>query len=294
MNRYLFAARNISDKGRKMLSTPGTFRFYLNTYVLSRLEGIRPDVYIVSYPKCGRTWLRYLLQNYFAATGTPVRHFRDSSVQAPEGGPVIKFEHDLGNWVPAPSKLSSLAFNATKYKDSKVIFLVRDPRDTLVSSWFHLTFREQVYRRSLSEFIRDDVLGISKVVAFTNMWISHRQVPESFLLLTYEQFHRDAVSHFRTMLEFAGLPADRLATEKAVQESSFRKMQSSEKEGKLREPWMKPGSRNSEKSLKVRRGKVGSYRNELSDEDIRFLDNFIERELTPDLQRYYGASATPP
>lgn len=292
MNRFLFAARNISDKARKMLSSPDTFRFYLNTYVLSRLEAIRPDVYIVSYPKCGRTWLRYLLQNYFSATGVPLRHFRDSSIQAPEGGPVVKFEHDLGNWIPAPSKLSNLTFNNPMYESKKVIFLVRDPRDTLVSSWFHLTFREPIYRRSLSEFIRDDILGIRKIVAFTNMWIAHRHVPESFLLLTYEQLHRDAASCFKTILEFTGLPVDRLSIERAVQESSFRKMQSSEKEGKLREPWMKPGLRNSEKSLKVRRGKVGSYRNELSDEDVRYLDSFIERELTPELQQHYGASVT--
>ena len=287
MNQYVFAVRNAYDKLVKVIGDWETLRFYWQTYVLSRFDNVEPDVYIVSYPKCGRTWLRVMLQKYLQQREAPLQYFNDRSLLGISREQVIKFEHDQGNWAPTPMRMDQLRFNVTKYADRKVVFLVRDPRDVLVSSWYHLKYRERIYQKGLSEFIRDDLVGIHKVVAFMNMWIEHSYVPADFCLMTYEQLHREPAASFQQMLQFMGIDVEPDALRYAVEASSFKEMKRMELEGSLKEPWMRPGAKDLEKSLKVRRGKIGSFKEELSEEDIEYLNDVIRNKLSYELSFYY-------
>jgi hypothetical protein len=288
VNRLSFAARNILDKLTKCLSGRGTFVFYLETYVLSRLNYIEPDIYVVSYPKCGRTWLRVLLRQYLDLANTPVRHYKDRQLIRIGDALTVKFEHDQGSWIPAPPRLDRLVFNSAKYRNKRVLFLARDPRDALVSSWYHLTHRERIITAPLSEFIREDLVGIRKITAFMNMWLENKHIPEDFLLLTYEDMHADPVTTFHKALAFMGLEVDQVHLEQAVDESRFEKMQRMEKQGVLKEPWMKPGGY-SDAALKVRKGQVGSYRDELSDRDIVYIDQYLSQHLNRELPYHPSA-----
>lgn len=283
MNRYLFAARNFLDKCKKSGCDWTSLRFYWRTYVLSRLEAVEPDVYIVSYPKCGRTWLRVILLKYLELQGFTLPQFQDKSILSIPEDRVIKFDHDQGNWVPAPLRIDQLSFNSTKYAQKHVVFLVRDPRDILVSSWYHMRYRDRVYKRDLSSFIRDYVVGVNKVIAFMNMWLDNMDIPAGFCLLTYEDLHSDPLGSIKELFKFLGIPYDAKVISTAVEESSFEKMKRMESNGSLEEPWMKPGSKNSQHSMKIRRGKVGGFREELSEEDIEFLARIIRKNLSQKL-----------
>jgi hypothetical protein len=280
MNQAVFAARNITDKLQKVMGSWETARFYWQTYILSRLEGIKPDIYVVSYPKCGRTWLRIMLQKYLESRGRSILHYHDRSLLGIVDGPIVKFEHDKGNWVPAPLKEKDMTFNRPKYSGKKVVFLVRDLRDVLVSSWYHLKYRENIFKGDLSAFVRDPLVGVEKVVAFHNMWMENRSIPEGFLLMTYEELHSNPHESFRKMLSFMGFEVDDKLVDTAVEESSFDRMKEMEMKGSMREPWMKPGTKNLGKSLKVRKGKVGGYREELGPEDVAYVDSVIEGRLS--------------
>lgn len=281
MNAYLFALKNVADKLRKTISEPAMLPFYWQTYVLSRREKVEPDIYIVSYPKCGRTWLRIMLQEYVELLYKGSRQFHDKSLLGIPGDGIIKFEHDLGSWVPAPPPLSRLHFNRSKYQNKQVVFITRDPRDVVVSSWHHLTYRENIYRKPISDFIEDDLVGIRKIVRFMNMWIENREVPGGFYLMTYEQLHKDSLSSFQGMLEFLGFPVMADLLQQSVERGSFDQMKRMELKGSLREPWMKPGKKGIEKSMKVRSGKVGGYHESLSGRDIDRINRVIADELSP-------------
>jgi len=289
VNQAVFAARNVYDKLRKAAGDWEVARFYWRTYVLSRIEKVEPDVYVVSYPKCGRTWLRVMLEQYLrnARRGVELQTYNDRALLGIPGEGIVKFEHDKGNWVPAPLRVDQLRFNAARYEGKKVVFLVRDPRDVLVSSWYHLKYRERIYLGDLSEFIRDPLVGVHKVVAFTNMWLEHRDAPGGFCLMTYEQLHDDPAASFQQLLEFMGIEVEPDALRHAEEASSFRKMKKMELEGSLKEPWMRPGREHLDQSLKVRSGKIGSFQEELSAEDIAYLDEVIRSELSPELSMYY-------
>ena len=102
------------------------------------------DCYVISYPKCGRTWLRVMIAKALAL------HYKISLETVFDPSDVIKagcrkaprigFRHDGADLIPDPSK-KSFKRKYQKYKNKKVIFLVRDPRDVLVSYYFHRTRR---------------------------------------------------------------------------------------------------------------------------------------------------------
>lgn len=290
MNQHLFACRNLADKIRKVLRHPSTLLFYLKTYVFSRFKHVEPDVYIVSYPKCGRTWLRVIFQKYLMCVGDYDEGRADKSLYTFPGGVKILFDHDQGNWVPSPRTREQLQFRFSKYAGARVVFLARDPRDVLVSSYYHLRYREHIFREGLDAFVRDELVGAHKLAAFMNMWMENRDVPENFRLLTYENLHEDPLSHVRDLLLFAGVKVDEGALEKAVEDSSFDKMKRMEKSGTLKEPWMRPGSKSGEEAMKIRKGKVGGYREELSEEDVAYLDSVVENELSDEFPYHANAS----
>jgi hypothetical protein len=229
-----------------------------------------------------------MLQKYLERRGASLQYFNDRSLLGVLGEKTVKFEHDQGNWVPAPMRIDQLRFNTTKYTDRKVVFLVRDPRDVLVSSWYHLKYRERIYQKDLPEFVRDDLLGIHKVVAFMNLWVEHTHVPADFCLITYEQLHRETPASLGQILEFMGFEIDSDALQYAVEASSFKEMKRMELQGSLKEPWMKPGAKNLENSLKVRRGKIGGFKEKMSEEDIEYLDDVIRNKLSSRLCFYYS------
>jgi hypothetical protein len=287
MNRIVFGVKNVYDKMLKIVKNPSSFTFYVNTFVLSKFRPAETDIYIVSYPKCGRTWVRITLRKYLELAGYRDLFTRDANLVKLPGENILKFDHDTGTWIPAPPRIDQLHFNNSKYKGKKVCFIARNPCDVLVSCWYHLKYREKIYSRELKEFIRDNTLGIHKIVAFMNMWIEHMNVPEEFYLMTYEDLRRDPESQFRRLFEFIGLAVNASALNSAIEETSFEKMRHMERKGDLSEPWMRAGYDKSEKSMKVRAGRVGGYKEELTPEDIEYLHTIINTTLSRKLP--YGS-----
>src|SRR5207302_9522278 len=103
------------------------------------------------------------------------------------------FDHD-GSSLREPVDYASLSEDKRAYRDKKVIFLARDVRDVLVSSYYEATKRSLVFERdpcqfdgTLGEFVRSPVVGARKVAAFYEIWSRSRGVPKEFLLIRYEQ-----------------------------------------------------------------------------------------------------------
>lgn len=284
MNQIVFGARNLCDKARKMVKDPYLLGFYLNTYVFSRRKEPRTASYVVSYPKCGRTWSRTTLRRYLDLAGTAAGAFESDGnfVRRPDSR-FLKFDEDQGSWVPTPLRIDQLRFHARKYRGKKVCFMARHPGDVLVSSWYHLTYRERIYTRGLSEFIRDELVGIEKVIAFMNMWMENRHVPEAFHLATYERMREDPLSGFTGMFTFLGVEVKPELLRAAIEGTSFENMKQMELQKELAEPWMRIGAEKTDRAMKVRKGKVGGYKDELSPEDIAFLHRTMAAKLHPEL-----------
>lgn len=253
---------------------------------LTRARMRRTGSFVVSYPKAGRTWLRLMLATLLAdLTGRPLTLDVDRYGDSRRGIPHIFFTHD-GAGLSKPGRMDG---DKSFYRGKPVLLLVRDPRDILVSHYFQITRRK---RRGpavpdLDMFLRGP-LGIDRVIAFMNGWADQRTVPGRFAVLTYEQMHQDTVGALRSTVEFFRVPNatdDRLRS--AADSGVFARMQQMEADGVLDDWRLRPRDAGDPDSFKVRRGRVGGYRDDLTPEQIRYLDERIRRELSAVFSVYW-------
>jgi hypothetical protein len=198
------------------------------------------------------------------------------------------FDHD-GSGLRDPLDYASLPEDKRAYRDKKVIFLARDVRDVLVSSYYETVKRSLVFERdpcwfdgTLADFVRSPVFGARKVAAFYEIWARNRTVPKDFLLIRYEQLHREPQEVLSKVLRFIGAdyvePLHRTA---AVAYASFENMRELERANTFNDPRLRPGNVADPDSYKVRRGVVGAYAEHLSAEDLAYIEQELRRRGFP-------------
>ena len=168
-------------------------------------RSVDPDIYVLSYPKSGRTWLRVLIGKYLSLKyNLPEDEILSTEFMSTSSGlPRVKFSHDgTGQNIAKPYE--QLSRDKQEYTDKKVILLGRDIKDTLVSGYFHATKRKEWFEGTISEFIRSAQFGVPKIIAFYDIWLHNRHVPKSFLFIRYEDLHQDPSGVLRKVLGFIG------------------------------------------------------------------------------------------
>jgi len=247
------------------------------------------DVYVVSYRKSGRTWLRYLLGKIIEKKyNIPVemKSFRYSDLSSEfinlneNNIPRIIFCHDEDN---KDASVNDLRFNKKVYKDKKIVFLVREPKDVLTSHYLHKKNRNLTYDKIISEFIRDPKYGIDKLIKFMNLWENNRDLAGKFLLMKYEDMKEDTKSEVKKFLDFIGLNVEEEIIDWAIEESRFEKMKEIEIKNTLENvssPELRAGNLDNEDSFKVRKGKVGGYSEYMSKEDVEFINQRVNNSLS--------------
>jgi len=244
-----------------------------------RLKLFKPgtEIYILSYPKCGRTWLRLLVGKAICDRfGLPEAQMIDTyGLTAVPGIRRTHFSHDYSSLLTG-FRYDRMPTDKSEYAATKVIFLVRDVRDVLVSSYFQATKRINRFDGPISDFIRDDRFGARKIISYYNIWHRNQAVPRDFLLLRYELMHADphaALTRTLECMEMDGLTPQLVAD--AVEFARFDNMKRLEKSGFFQDDKMKPGDEQDKESFKVRKGKVGGYEEYLNADDLAYIDQVI-------------------
>jgi hypothetical protein len=238
------------------------------------------QVHIISYPKCGRTWLRLLIGKALCDTFrlSEDKMLDPFALTTEAGLRVTKFTHDISS-LEAGYDYRKLKKKRGIYRDKKVIFLARNVKDVLVSSYFHATKRKKLFHGSISEFIRSSQYGARKIVTFYNIWHANRHVPKDFLFITYEDLHEDPKGVLIKVLRFIGIddPDERIV-DIAVSFALFSNMKKMEETNVFKSTKMEVVDQDDQDSYKVRKGKVNGYTEYLSEEDVRYIDDVI-REM---------------
>ena len=130
------------------------------------------DVFLVSYPKSGNTWLRFLIANaikvhYNVEQDVNLFNILDI-IPSIIGDGNLRPEGPFGRTdIPRIIKSHS-AYNPYYYR---VILLVRDPRDVMISYYYYLKDRKQIDDKlEISEFIRHTKYGINRWTEHTKSW----------------------------------------------------------------------------------------------------------------------------
>jgi hypothetical protein len=187
------------------------------------------DTFLVSFPRSGNTWTRFLVCNLINADN-PVT-FAGLESRIPE---IYDVPDRVLRAFPRPRIVKSHECFDPRYK--KVIYIVRDPRDVAVSYYeFQLKrkvvtedcgLEEFVPRFMESEFEPNTGSWGDHVVS----WLATRQGHPNFLLLRYEDMQARTVEESTKIAAFLGLDSNLKRVARAVELSSADRMRKLEKE----------------------------------------------------------------
>lgn len=213
----------------------------------------------VSYPKSGRTWIRYILVQLGFEHHIIFHH--------------DTFEFNDGNCPPHNFDINQRLLQ-TSITIDKLVYLERDPRDVIVSLYFQVTGRFKDfynYQGNISQFIRDDYFGAYNLHKFREMWTCIAK-KNNYLVVSYEECHQNMFEVLSKILDYYVLSFNPQNLVQAIENAEFSRMKQLEKSEQFPHPWLRPR----QGSPKVRLGKVGGFRLTLDEDDICYLNNIFK------------------
>uniref|UniRef100_F6TH89 Sulfotransferase n=1 Tax=Xenopus tropicalis TaxID=8364 RepID=F6TH89_XENTR len=204
------------------------------TYAWKEFVTRNDDVFNVTFPKSGTTWMQEILTLIYS-NGDPapvkteyswdrvpwLEQYTGRSKLENRPSPRLITTH-------LPFHLFPQSFFKTK---AKVIYTIRNPKDVCVSLYFFSLIAQFLeYREDFQEFVS---LFLSKDM-FYDGWFDHVKgwLPfndnPNFLLLTYEDMAKDLKSNVIKICQFLGKELDDAAINSVVENSSFKAMKDNE------------------------------------------------------------------
>jgi hypothetical protein len=204
-------------------------RYALGTDIAGRNLAVYPDdTFIVSYPRSGNTWTRFLVAN-LVHPEQPVT-FANIERLVPD---CEAMSSRYMKRVPRPRIIKSHEYFDPRYK--KVIYIVRDPRDVALSYYdFSRKYRHIEDSYPLTQFVSDFVAG--KLSSFdwgtwgenVSSWVYTRRGRPEFLLVRYEDMLDNTERELSRVARFLGIEPTTERLSGAVQRSSADRMRSLE------------------------------------------------------------------
>mmetsp|Transcript_76188 Transcript_76188/g.153048 ORF Transcript_76188/g.153048 Transcript_76188/m.153048 type:complete len:338 (-) Transcript_76188:203-1216(-) len=240
------------------------------------------DVHIVTYPKAGTSWIQEVvwLVNHEADIPT--------SKKVPSSERTVYIELRT----PRTDKLSHLAVLASprhiKWHHSspllpklvvdkgRVIYLLRNPKDTVVS-WYYFQRMNALYGFTgdfdafFELFLRGDVAYGCYWHNVLSWWrLRHRA---NVLLLTYEEMHADLPAVVLQVAAFLGKDLTAMQVAAIAEHCQFQRMKRNPATNAALMPKV------AGETDFMRKGQVGDWRNHLSEEQSRRMDAWIDENV---------------
>lgn len=186
------------------------------------------DVFLVSFPKSGNTWTRFLLANLRFPDQPATWANIDRLIPDPTGTTKKDFDK-----MPRPRIIKSHDPYDPRYP--RVIYIVRDPRDVVVSQYhYHRKLKKIADDSPIETFVRRFLAGETcphgswgqNVVT----WVATSEGSPRFLMLRYEDMVADTARELRKIVAFLNLSTTPEQIAQAVERSSADQMRKLEKE----------------------------------------------------------------
>jgi hypothetical protein len=232
---------------------------------------------LTSFPKSGRTWFRFILASYFAQRQhlSPVDLHTMFSI-------VPNFDGDPVRGVPAfragEAAKKGVPLIAVTHKGPEalvkvprhIIFMLRDPRDVMVSGYFHATRHRHRFDGSMDAFVRDPAQGLPALVEHTNAWID-ALTGRPHSILSYEDLSAAPEVETARILGELKHVVDRDLVAGAVGAADIKRMRELELKQGI------PGhvyDRHDPDALRMRQGVAGGFRAHLSEATIAWIEAY--------------------
>ena len=283
---YLSLGTRLADPSARLEA----LRRYLGREDWLKLQ--QADKVVVSVGKSGRTWLRVMISRLYQQTLNISEHQVinfDNFHHMDRRAPRVFFTHDdyLGYW-------SGRGETKADYRDKDLVLLVRDPRDVAVSQYFHWRYRMKPRNMallnylpadadiSLFDFVLDPQYGrLPRVIEALNLWAAAMREREDICLVRYEDLHSDPDTALSRVAETLGLEVTDEQIHEAVRYARYDNMKQMETKQTLSGGRVKPVKKDDPNTYKVRKAKVGGYRDYFNPEQIAQIDALLKERLDP-------------
>ena len=284
--KWLFYSCVMRSKLELFYRRPYSIFFYLFSKIRTFYCRVQ-DVTFISYPKSGRTWIEQLLTQTvrleYNITNSIFEQYEDIC-RILRGVPTIKFTHAGSSWEEFSiyNEEEILKIAPEIISKGKVVFLYRDPRDVLVSSFYHLKYRNKVENITGDAMITSKIVGLRKLLRFMSIWHRFCANHAGCLIICYEDFQKDSMKELQRLCRFIGLRADNDVIARAVEFCKFQKMKKREEQRAYRSPRLSASDVDNPNSYKVRSGTVGQYLAFFSKQQIEHINSIMSEELCSD------------
>jgi hypothetical protein len=216
---------------------------------LKRITHFGPaDIFVTGYPKSGNTWMQYLIAGL--VFGIDVSLAPDSLIQ--DLVPDVHYKQFYRRYL-TPTFFKTHDLPQPKYR--RVIYVIRDGRDVIVSYYHHLKAigSELDYSRLVTT---GEGLFPCRWHEHVESWLANPHGAE-MLTISYEDLQRNTIKELQKICKFAGLERNQSILGSVARETTFETMRAKErKDGWENVAWPK------DKQF-FRRGKIGSFEDEM-------------------------------
>jgi len=280
---------------------PANWRVAVRRHFLSRLElgkARRAGLIIIGHPKSGNTWLRTMISHlYHARHGIPDSLVIKSDELARRNPAVPRFTATNGIYSYEGSVGDALDPDSPDpiLQDKPVILLARNPCDIAVSWYIQFTKRQSAHKQELInhfidhpidrkaiqrwDFVRHSDIGLPFLIDFLNEW--HRKLSRHprFMLVRYEDLRAKPAETLKRIMDHMGETFSEEEIEEAVAFGSFDNLRKLESEGHFKQGGLSRRDVKDPETFKVRRAKVGGYRDYFTPEQAAELESLMNERL---------------
>ena len=176
------------------------------------------DVYLVSYPRSGNTWVRYLLANALY----PDIDWKPENLNKaiPD---IYQVTQDALRTYKSPRIIKSHDVYRPYYP--KVIYLYRDGRDVCVSCWnyyLRMNWYEGGFQGFFQKFMEGDV-AFGKWHKHVEEWLFKKRRRLSILPVSYEALNLNAFEEFTKILSFLKIETTNEIVTDAISKCSLKR-----------------------------------------------------------------------
>jgi len=169
------------------------------------------DTFLVSYPRSGNTWTRFLIANLLHPDETV--SFANIERFVPD---TTSLPRKAFRTIPRPRIIKSHEYFDLRY--GRVIYIVRDPRDVALSCYqflkkVHVLALDVPLEKFISRFVKGEFDIYGTWGQNVGSWLVARYGTEGFLLLRYEDLVKNPVRELSKVADFFAIQAspERLA-----------------------------------------------------------------------------------
>jgi hypothetical protein len=269
----------------------------------------RTDLLIIGHPKSGNTWLKVMLSRlYQVRHGLPASVIVTSDELARRNPAIPRISATNGHYSYEGAVGAALAKGGDPALRAKpILFLARHPCDIAVSWYFQFTKRQSAHKQELInhfidrpidrhtvemwQFVRESDIGVPMLIDYLNHW--QRAVAElpRAITLRYEDLRAEPAAALRRIGALMGEEFTDQETEEAVSFGSFDNLRQLESQGFFSQGGLTLRNPADPESFKVRKAKVGGYRDYFTPAQVAELDALVEAGLSPSLGYQTAAAA---